>query len=283
MAFFAVASIQFPATYAQEPGSQRTLLTWVAFEQAPYFIRTGALKNKGVGDYLLAKYQAAMPMFDHTVVFANTSRYARALKSPNICVPMAWSRAEEEHLLHSRAHTIEPPMGLLMHKENNIPSAGENPLSLKKIMGETNLRIIALKPFQYPTAILDILDKYETTGRVMYLTDHTIEINERLLERKRADIAIAIPSKMTELNMRNMGAAFQFRAIEELNTYLTLMSHCSNDPAGQTASDIIGQMLTDEFLEELLTRYLTWYTDVPKFEASYRSTILETSPKPKPQ
>ena len=278
---FITAHFQPPSVHAQKPALPRALLTWVTFEQVPYFIRTGSLKGKGVGDYLLAKYQAAMPMFDHKVIFANTRRYARALNSPNICVPIAWSHEEEQHLLHSRLHTIEPPMGILMHKSNNIPQANGQPLSLAKIMSQTNLRLVALKPFHYPEPVLNILGNYEGAGRVMYLTDHTIEINERLLERKRADIAIAMPSQIVKLNMRDKGDDFQFYAIEEFKTFLTLMSHCSNDDAGQSALNIISQMLTDDFLEDLLQRYMAWYPNVPEFETSYRTVVLKTSPEPK--
>jgi len=231
------------------------------------------MAGQGVGDYLLKQYQAAMPMFDHVIIFANTGRYARVLKSKNVCTPVAWLTNQEKHLLHSRPHSLEPPIGILMHKGVVIPLNQKRPLSLNALMQGTNFRLVALKPFQYPEQILDILDEYEELGRVLYLNDHTIEINEMLLERGRADVALAMPSQMTELLLRGRGSDFHFHQIQELKSYIQLMSHCSDDPVGQEALRIISSILTDDFLEYILVRYKSWYPEIDDFETLFRKSI----------
>ena len=280
-ALLALLFLSSPAALTAEPaGETKTRLTWIAYEQAPYFIRKGPLKNKGVGDFLMKELMARMSEFEHRVIYANVSRYAVAVTNPSICVAAAWLNDEEEQLLHSRIHTVEPPMGLLTLRDTNIPRFADNSTSLAHIMANTDLSLLALKLFHYPEATLRVMSMLEPAGRVMYLNTETIEINEGLLEHGRADIAMALPGQLADLNAAGKGQIFKFIQIEEYTEYVRLMTHCSNDPVGRAAMKVINETLTNEFLETLLAKYKGWYSELDDFEQIYRTSVIQGKPLP---
>jgi len=255
-------------------------LTWIVYEQAPYFVRNGKLKNQGIGDILLEHYFAALPNFKHQKFYANLNRYALATQRANICVPLAWSQKEEAHLLHSRPHGIEPPMGLLSASTTQIPKTAENTFSLAHIMANSNFRLLAFKTFPYGLETMRVLNTFENTDRILYQSSEQLEVNVRLITRGRADIALALPARMADLDARGRGQDFHFHQIEEIKNYVRLMTHCSNDQIGQQAMKIINQTLTDEFLELFSKHYFRWYHDNEAFEKLFHRYIINREDVP---
>lgn len=278
--FCVVAMVSTSSAAAFSKGEAKPVLNWAVFEQAPYFIRKGALKDKGVGDFLLNQYMTALPNFEHEVLYMSNNRYAKALQRENICVPTAWSHKEEAHLSHSRAHTIEPPMGLLALTDTNIPRTKRGTYSLAQIMGTSGLRLIAYKPFTYGEKIAEVIGNFEGLGRILYQVGELLEVNTELLERDRADMALALPGQMADLKARGKGDAFRFYEIEEITNYVRLMSHCSRGKVAQQAMQKINTLLTDTFLEKVLVQYLLWYPNHDGFEGLYRSHIIEGKATP---
>lgn len=265
----------FSALYAPARAQEKPVLNWAVFEQAPYFIRRGALKDQGVGDFIVRTYMDLLPGIDHKILYMSNSRYAMALQNENVCVPVAWSHAEEAHLMHSRPHTIEPPMGLLARIDVTLPQTKSGSYSLQRIMTDTDLRLLAYKSFTYGLKATRIVAQFDASDRVLYQGGELLEVNVQLLDRRRADIALALPGQMSDLRAQGKSAEYRFYEIDEIANYVRLMSHCSAGNVAQSAMQVINAQLTDQFLEEVLRRYLEWYPNHDNFEALYRAHIIE--------
>ena len=267
-----------PPLAAQPAGNSKPKLTWIAYEQAPYFILKGELKGQGVGDFVMQTFISKLPQFQHEIIYANMSRYRIAVQNSSICVPAAWLRKEEKPLIQSRVHMLGHPMGLITHKNTKIPQDITGKVSLQHIMENTTLRLIALKKFEYPDPVLQVLENVTDPGRIMYLKDDTIEINERLLDHGRADIAIGLFGQIANLRAAGKGDQFKFVPITESTGYIEHMTHCSNDAVGQAAMKVINETLTDAFLEILLEKHQKWYPEMTAWQNAYRSYIINRQP-----
>lgn len=275
-----IGAVLFTVSLTSTQAAERPRLNWVIFEQAPYFIVQGDMKRKGVGDRLLKKFMDALPGYNHVIKLVNVNRYNIEVLKPDTCIPVAWLSQVETGLLHSRAHSIEPPMGIFIsksQKEHFGPT--QDTLSLATLLENKNLRLGAIQGMMYGARVEALLAQYSAALHVQIFNPGRVELNLKLLGR-RVDYLLGIPSQSLNEKIRGKEDAYQFYNIQEIENYVDLFAHCSNDEMGQNVMKVIDGMLTQKFLGDMLLDYEYWYGKNALYRTIFKQHIINQKAHP---
>ncbi len=277
---FSIAALILSFPPGRAWSADRPLLNWVIFEQAPYFIDQGSLKGQGVGDRLLEKLMDALPAYEHVVKMANVNRYNVEVVKPNTCAPVAWLSHIEKGMLHSKAHSIEPPMGVFTLKSRQqYFGPPERTLSLSKLLENGNLVLGAISGMLYGPRVEALLKKYASEENVYMFNPGQVELNLKLIG-SRVDYLLGIRSQSLYESIKGRPNPYQFYNIQEIDNYVDLFAHCSDDNVGRKAIKVIDSLLTKDLLRDMLAEYENWYGKNDQYREIFMQHIIDQVPHP---
>ncbi len=258
--------------------SEHTTINWIIYEQTPYFIAKGKMKGKGIGDQILKKFIDTLPTFSHVVKLVNLNRYNKEIVKPNTCVPVAWLSPIEKGMLHSKPHSIEPPMGIYaLNSRQDIFGKRGQIHSLASLLEKNDLVLGAIQGMQYGSRADSLIKDYNSTKRVLILNTRKVELRLKLLGR-RVDYLLGMPSQLFNETNESERSLYQFYNIKEIDNYIDLFAHCSNDENGKKVIKIIDDILTPKYLAEMLGKYEVWYGTNILYRKIYEQHVIDGHP-----
>lgn len=257
--------------------SAKETIKWVWYEQTPYFTGEGPKQGRGIGDKLTRFYQQHLPEFNHQNIKVNAGRYNMVVGGDNICVPVAWKSAIEiQYLTATRAHTIEPPVGIYFHKsKQHLFQNKDGPLSLAWLLENSPLKLGALRSLDYGKRVNQLIKQYKGQNKMHIVDGPLIQINLRMLKLGRLDYLLGLPSQSIDSLVRQERGEYQFKNIPEINQYIPIYSHCSKSIIGRRIVDRMNSLLTDKKLIKSIDEYEYWYQNDPDFRQLFSDFIID--------
>jgi len=269
--------------FSQSLAAKETI-QWLWFEQAPYFIGKNPRAGTGIGDELTRYFQDNLPEYEHQNIRVNTIRYNSMIKGQDVCVPVAWlSENEEQHLIQTRPHTLEPPAGIYIHKsKQHLFGKPGDELSLKKLLLNKDLKLGALRGMEYSAEVDQLLETHKANRNVTLIDAPITEISLNLLKLNRLDYLLGLPSqnRHKELLHHQQGDTYQFFNIEEISRYVPMYAHCSNNERGRKIVSKLNTLLTDARLIQSIEKYEYWYEGNHRFRKLFMDHIINKLPNP---
>ncbi len=255
---------------------EKATIRWVVFDQAPYWFSEPPLEGQGLGRKLLNLYTKALPQYDHRIVRVNVARYLREINSANTCIAYAWLSDKEKHLNQTRPITIEPPMGVfVLRKKEDLVESNNGWMDLTKTLDAGELRFGFIDKFDYGSQLNVYIEENSNKSNIVRFSPLAGEISLKLLDSNRLDLIIGMPVQGMRETLLDKENIYTFYNIYEIDNYISLYSHCSDDEAGNTALQAMDKVLSDELLAEFGRQYLKWYDNSPLFMEIYNDVVVK--------
>ena len=131
-------------------------VSWRVTDWPPFYILNGENKGTGLYDKMIAMLSAGMPEYRHKKIQMNTLRWTHEMeKGTKICHPSVLPNTKA---ILSVTNSILLPHRLIVHHESMAIKKIEQPVSLKKLLGNNKYR--GGVTLRYTAELNDIVEKH---------------------------------------------------------------------------------------------------------------------------
>ncbi len=265
------------SAFAQE----KETIRWLGWEQKPNFIPSGEFKGQGLGDSLTETLQLALPQYHHKNIIGNARRYHKLIREENVCVAWAWIVPDSRSFrIHSRPVSLAHPSGIqtLKSKQHLFGKPGEI-LSLEKLLKNPKIVLGYLEDMTYSKKTHDLIEQYRGKENVNFSSRSEVEFNLNMLDRNRLDYFFGFPSQaIFDAEVKGIPNKYQFYNIEEISTYTSMHTHCSNTPFGEKVMAQVNNVLTDDVLMNHLEVVERWNGENKRYREVFVDYVINQKP-----
>lgn len=257
-------------------------ISWLVWELAPEFIAKGELQGQGYADKFLQTFIKNLPEYEHEIVWLNTRRWFRESGKPNRCTPHIWKQFKFHEQFYSKAYTLTPPHGILIHERNRHKFTIQNDsVSIQELLKDDSLTLTVpifrykKEGSRYPV-LYPYFEPYIDKKNLQEVISNTNEISPVFLDKNRSDYLIAYPTTATAYSRINKKTnQYLFYPIKEDPFYKTIHVACFNNALGQTVIHKINKMIDYKMQETFLQYHEEWNNKNPQFRQKYIDYFIQ--------
>ncbi|RQO58744.1 hypothetical protein DBR47_13800 [Paucibacter sp. KBW04] len=257
--------------WGQPEGQDPRELTWVVENFEPYFIQTGPLKGKGIGDRINQFLIDALPEYRHKIAYVPILRITEGLKKGQQQVITTYLKnpADLAFTQYSITSLVVPPLELTLRRQDWQRDWRASPqISLRAFLDAGKVVGLAGRRF-YGDGITPIVTDRQRYPKGAYVqqSSHYRKLAEMVVQKHvDATIGYAAELKYFELSSPNAGQLISLPIVEEPN-YLYAYVALPKTPWGDRLRERIDRVLSQKRNTPAYRAImLDWFTPTPAFE-----------------
>lgn len=235
---------------------------WTRWDDPPIFVIDGPFRDKGFLDQVEMSIRSKLPGYEHKNIKSNVLRVLKlAEDKANTCNAGWLDTPEWRKVFHlSKPFSLIPSNGIIMKKKHYKEIAHLEPLSLQKMLDETNLKLGVGR--LYGKGIDETLQKnnYKKNKKVKQISNS--KLVHHMLNADRLDYTLGYPFEAVYYKELFKGKEETIHIpVSENDHYVEVVVACSRTPWGENVIKEVNKLLTQKKIYDEFNVYVDrWLT-----------------------
>ncbi|WP_414704903.1 TIGR02285 family protein [Pseudomonas sp.] len=240
-------------------------LFWLLRDLPPFTIFEGGQQGQGVIDTLLPQLIEGMPGYDYSLARVNRARAIQMLREPSFtCDPsLLWTAERDRYIAFSEPFLGVMSSGLVVRKQSQAvvaPYLEQQEVDLKRLLGQTRLKLGIVAERSYSTQVDDILRSLPETAISRHYGNEAVASLLQMQRLGRLQLVLGYWHEIRYL-IQQQGESpddYAFYPIRGVGRYQFLHVGCSDTVQGRAAISQVNQILHGLRSDTLPGLYARW-------------------------
>lgn len=264
------------------PAFANPVITWYKHDIPPFYIKSGPLKNKGIGDLFQSFLESKLPEYEHKIIYANIVRAEHdSLTNPLFAsLTFYTTPAREKYLLFSEPYGVNVPPKLFFLPENRSKFekylTSNNSIDLNQMISDGNIIINLPTGRYYSDTINSIIEKNKYNKNIHFnYSESFLENSLLMISLQRSDCFIEFENILNYIiAFKNINLKLNSLSIEDSNTIKFSSVSVSKNTDGEILIKKINSILLKYRYSDELINIFTSFSS-PEYKSEYKKLLIE--------